>query len=90
MLLKKPLFHLHWKDGQIPVDVRSKLVVIGGDISAPGLGLSAEDAARVQAETDYIIHSAASISFFEHIHVLLSQNYEVRACVLCRGKPLVQ
>ena len=30
-------------------------------------------------EVQFVIHSAASISFFEHIHTLLEQNYEVSA-----------
>ena len=39
--------------------------------------LGAADLARLHAEVDFVIHSAASISFFEHIHVLLQQNYQV-------------
>ncbi len=40
-------------------------------------GLSAADLARLRADVDIVIHSAASISFFEHVHVLLQQNYQV-------------
>ena len=79
LLHKKPLFHLHWKDGRVPLDVRNKIVVIRGDLHEPDLGLSAADRARIVSEVEYVIHSAASISFFEHIHTLLEQNYEVRA-----------
>ena len=39
--------------------------------------LGAADLTRLRAEVDFVIHSAASISFFEHIHVLLQQNYQV-------------
>ena len=77
LLHKKPLFHLHWKDGRVPLDVRNKIVVIRGDLHEPDLGLSAGDRQRIMDEVEYVIHSAASISFFEHIHVLLEQNYEV-------------
>ncbi len=47
------------------------------DLHKPGLGLSEEDEARIVNEVQFVIHSAASISFFEHIHTLLEQNYEV-------------
>ena len=79
----------------MPLDVRNKLVVVPGDMHAPGLGLSEADWQRLQAEVNYVIHSAASISFFEHVHTLLEQNYEVgltwmlllllHACMHCSG-----
>ena len=40
-------------------------------------GLSPADLARLRADVEVVIHSAASISFFEHVHVLLQQNYQV-------------
>ena len=49
------------------------------DLHKAGLGLSEEDEARIVNEVQFVIHSAASISFFEHIHTLLEQNYEVSA-----------
>ena len=52
--------------------------VVEGDISRAGCGLSAADASLIRSQVDYIIHCAASISFFEHIHSLLDQNYWVR------------
>ena len=55
-------------------DVRA----VAADLHKAGLGLSAEDEARIVNEVQFVIHSAASISFFEHIHTLLEQNYEVR------------
>ncbi len=61
--------------------VQSKVVVIPGDLHKPNLGLSAEDEASIVNEVHFVVHSAASISFFEHIHTLLEQNYEV-------GRPL--
>ena len=57
--------------------VQNKVVVIPGDLHKPNLGLSEEDEARIVNEVQYVVHSAASISFFEHIHTLLEQNYEV-------------
>jgi fatty acyl-CoA reductase len=48
-----------------------------GDLSAPGCDLSEADLSVIRNEVDYVIHSAASISFFEHIHTLLDQNYKV-------------
>ena len=61
----------------MPLDVRSKIVVVAGDMHAPGLGLSDADKQRLVAEVEYVIHCAASISFFEPVHTLLEQNYEV-------------
>ena len=58
-----------------------KLVVVEGDVHRKECGLSADDLARLRADVDIVIHSAASISFFEHIHVLLQQNYQV--CSYC-------
>ena len=48
-----------------------------GTCAQPGLGLSDADRWRLVSEVDTVIHCAASISFFEHIHRLLEQNYEV-------------
>ena len=59
--------------------VQDKVVVVPGDLHKPGLGLSAEDEERITNEVQFVVHSAASISFFEHIHTLLEQNYEVSA-----------
>lgn len=50
---------------------------MAADLHKAGLGLSEEDEARIVNEVQFVIHSAASISFFEHIHTLLEQNYEV-------------
>lgn len=83
LLHKKPLFHLHWKDGRVPLDVREKIVVIPGDLHEPDLGLSPEDRQRICSEVEVVIHSAASISFFEHIHTLLEQNYDVSTPAAC-------
>ena len=63
--------------------MQNKVVVIPGDLHKPGLGLSEEDEARIVNEVQFVVHSAASISFFEHIHTLLEQNYEVGLRALC-------
>ena len=55
-------------------------MVMGGDLGSPGLGLTAEDRATLVREVHYIVHSAASISFVDHIHNLISHNYIVSAC----------
>ena len=62
----------------MPIDVRNKIVVVPGDLHMPRLGMSEADRERITEEVNFVIHSAASISFFEHIHTLLEQNYEVR------------
>ena len=59
--------------------MRRKLVVVNGDLGLPGLGLSAEDRRTLCREVHYVVHSAASISFVEHIHRLIAHNYVVRA-----------
>lgn len=71
------------------VQLREKLVVMNGDLGSPGLGLSAENRAMLVREVHYIVHSAASISFVDHIHNLISHNYIVSAsyliCTTCTG-----
>lgn len=66
-----------WVNGRVPDAVRAKLEVVEGDLSAPDCGLTQRQLGRLCAEVDWIIHSAASISFFEHVHTLLEQNYLV-------------
>jgi hypothetical protein len=68
--------------GRFPEELRAKVVAVTGDITQPKLDISQDDALRLSAEVEFIIHSAASISFFEHIHALLEQNYKarLRAC----------
>ena len=61
--------------------VRRKLVVMTGDLGLPALGLTAQDRATLCREVHYVIHSAASISFVDHIHRLLAHNYTVRAAL---------
>ena len=77
LLHKRPLFKSMWKDGRLPDAVRAKLEVLEGDISKADCGLSQRQLARLCAEVDWVVHSAASISFFDHVHSLLDQNYLV-------------
>ena len=77
-LLQKPLFHLLRNQGHAsPDNLLERVIPVAGDMRAPGLGLSDADRWRLVSEVDTVIHCAASISFFEHIHRLLEQNYEV-------------
>ena len=62
--------------------LRAKLHVLSGDACKPRCGLSDADALVVSTKSDYIVHCAASISFFEHVHVLLEQNYVATRNVL--------
>ena len=62
--------------------LRAKLRVLSGDVCKPRCGLSDADAEVVAKKCDYIVHCAASISFFEHVHVLLEQNYVATRNVL--------
>ena len=68
----------------MPQAILDKLVVVPGDLLQPGLGLSEQDEKRFLEEVHFVIHSAASVSFFEHVHTLLDQNYEVRTRVMRR------
>jgi len=82
-LLQRPLFHaLRGAGGTIPAATRSRIVVMAGDIQAPRVGLSDGDWKTVTSQTTHIIHCAASISFADPVHALLSQNYEATQGVL--------
>lgn len=59
--------------------MRQKLVVVNGDLGLPGLGLSPEDRRTLCREVHFVVHSAASISFVDHIHRLIAHNYIVRS-----------
>lgn len=89
-LLDKPLFHMHHRNGTLPMmGLWSKIKAVSGNTTAPGMGLSVPDKHRLVAEVDFVIHCAASISFFEPVKTLLEQNYVVRltrkpaSCALC-------
>lgn len=77
LLKSRSLFQEHTSSQEALRSVMDKLVVVEGDVQQNDCGLSAADLARLRADVDIVIHSAASISFFEHIHVLLQQNYQV-------------
>jgi thioester reductase-like protein len=49
-----------WRD---PSPHRGRVRAVAGDLTAPGLGMSAEDRARVAEECGTVLHCAASISF---------------------------
>jgi thioester reductase-like protein len=58
--------HLRERDARLRArvpDAGQRLVVLRGDVTAPGLGLSAHDRARVDADCTSLLHSAASVRF---------------------------
>lgn len=61
MLKAKPFSSLH---SSIGLDTMlAKTVAIDADLTAPGLGLSEENRALLETETNIVIHSAASVKF---------------------------
>lgn len=52
----------------------SRIVAIPGDLTKPGLALSDKDRARLAAEVDQVIHSAASTNFLFNMVFLKSTN----------------
>eukprot|EP00884_Botryococcus_braunii_P019626 jgi/Botrbrau1/6347/Bobra.0098s0006.1 len=76
-LLAKKLFDLlRGPDGKLLPELREKLVAVEGDVDGDNCSMKPADVKLVQEGTNYIVHCAASISFFEHVHVLLTQNYQ--------------
>lgn len=69
------------KSGRVPPTILAKLLVMEGDLSTPDCGLTTGQLALLRAEVDWVVHSAASISFFDHVHTLLDQNYLVQSNV---------
>jgi len=70
-LLKAPLFHLVRRAPALA----AKVVAVAGDISLPGLGLSAGDLATLEREANFIIHSAADIRLEPPMQETLRSNY---------------
>ena len=54
-----------------------EIEVLTGDMTLPDYGIGHADMHRLQQETDIVIHAAASISFDDHIHDALKNNYVV-------------
>lgn len=54
--------------------MKQKLQAIGGDITAPKLGLSVEDAQLLRASVHISIHSAAAVQFDEPLEAALEMN----------------
>ncbi|RLN86191.1 hypothetical protein BBJ28_00011380, partial [Nothophytophthora sp. Chile5] len=52
----------------------AKLQAIAGDVTTPGLGLSAEDAQVLRACVQLAIHSAATVQFNEPLEVAVEMN----------------
>ncbi|CAL8466501.1 g6037 [Coccomyxa elongata] len=75
-LLERSMWHLHRQDGRILPKTAAKISPIPGDLLLPNCGVTGPNRRRLTREVDYVIHCAASISFDEHIHSLLTNNYE--------------
>lgn len=62
-LLCGPLFHLlHKRTAAGGPNAFNKIRAVAGDLCAPGLGLSAADAAELKESVDLVIHCAASVT----------------------------
>ncbi|KAK9907611.1 hypothetical protein WJX75_006988 [Coccomyxa subellipsoidea] len=87
LLHGRPLFRGVCVNGRVSDAISAKLEVLEGDLSMPDCGLTQRQLALLRAEVDWVIHTAASISFFDHIHVLLEQNYSAtkRVAELAEG-----
>lgn len=54
--------------------VSSKLLAVAGDVTLPGLGLSAADVRLVQQHAQVMVHSAATVRFNEPLEVAVEMN----------------
>ncbi|TYZ62420.1 hypothetical protein PybrP1_008662 [[Pythium] brassicae (nom. inval.)] len=54
--------------------VSAKLLAVAGDVTLPGLGLSAADARLVQQHAQIMVHSAATVQFNEPLEVAVEMN----------------
>lgn len=71
-MLCLPLFHLLHDDARKGIrNVFDKVQAVEGDLTLPGLGLSAEDATAVRREVNVIIHCAADIELDAQVHKTL-------------------
>lgn len=59
-----------------------RLELVAGDTSAPGLGLSTPDRARILDQVDGVLHSAASVRFDLPEDTAAAQNLEATSTVL--------
>ena len=75
LCLPPSLLFITKKNSPLRPELRAKLRAVEGDVCRPDCGLSAADLDMVRTRARFVVHCAASISFFEHVHVLLEQNY---------------
>lgn len=59
-----------------------KVCAVQGDITLPGLGLTASSAQQLQSELHFILHTAADIRLEVDIHSALTANYQGTEAVL--------
>ena len=54
-----------------------RVEVLAGDMTLPGYGIDKCKLQKLQQETEIVVHAAASISFDDHIHDAITNNYMV-------------
>lgn len=64
-----------------------KIRVFAGDLTAPNLGLTLEDATDIFTQADAIVHNAASVSFLKTYHSLRGPNVTGTRNVLSLAAP---
>jgi long-chain acyl-CoA synthetase len=69
-----PLHEAH--DGRMSEFLSQRIEVVGGDVSAPNLGIEAETLLRLQRDVDLVIHCAGLVDFNPDVRDALSSNVE--------------
>jgi len=82
-LTKAKIFDLLKKDS---ADSLNKLVSVGGDMSLPGLGISAMDEEMLSQNVSIVFHAAATVRFDEVLKAAVEMNLKgtMRLLELCR------
>ncbi|ALC41205.1 CG17562 [Drosophila busckii] len=65
-----------------------RIAVIAGDCQEPDLGISAEDCELLYGEAEIVIHSAATVSFTEPMHIALDVNTRATRLMLQLAKKM--
>lgn len=88
------LERLWWEQQELRNKIGKRIIPVPGDITLQNLGLSADDIARLGADTGYIIHSAAEVDIrkdraaFERINIEGTKNVLDIAVSLNNVKPI--
>lgn len=67
-------FHRRLGDARVSTEAKAKVHAHGGDLKQPRIGLSEEDARRIFAVADCIIHNGAEVSHMQSYHSLRLPN----------------